>query len=67
MTTARKPKVIKFPTRIQPKEHFATKADIERLRAGIERKMSDLKFDLIKWVIAIMGIFSSIIIAAVKP
>ena len=102
MATARKPKAVKFPTRIQPEEHFATKADVadvktqvakletrmesriarletkmetkianletkmETKMANLETKMERQKTELIKWMVAIMGIFSSIIIAAIK-
>ena len=91
MATARKPRAVKFPTRIQPEEHFAAKADVAdvktqvakletrmesrmaRLETKMETKMANLetklerqKTELIKWMVAIMGIFSSIIIAAIK-
>ena len=98
MATVRKPKAVKFPTRIQPEEHFATKADVadvktqvakletriesriakletkmetkmanlETKMANLETKMERQKTELIKWMVAIMGIFSSIIIAAIK-
>ena len=80
MATVRKPKAVKFPTRIQPEEHFATKADVADVKtqvakletriesriAKLETKMERQKTELIKWMVAIMGIFSSIIIAAIK-
>lgn len=80
MPTARKSKAVKFPTNIQLEEHFATKADIADVRkqlakletkmetkiANLETKMERQKTELIKWMVAIMGIFSSIIIAAIK-